>query len=154
DPRQVKNQFRTHLYRAEVTTATGYIFAYLHGEFEPISGEYQLHFHGVCADEKLKALEKLRNTQGCMRTNTIFRPIVINHIRDRVRQLSYIVQSFWPEKARILLDHGDIGRRVRTKRRVREPHQTLYLLWLHRQSVNHMCLLNGLRIRGGRIAMA
>lgn len=83
---QINNQFRTHLNRAKVTKASGYLFAYLHGEFEPSSRQFQLHFHGLCAGEKAQALHQLRNRQGFVRTDTIYRPIVIKPLEDYPEQ--------------------------------------------------------------------
>lgn len=144
DARQIKNQFRTHLSRAGVTEGSGFFFARLHGEFEPNSKEYQLHFHGVIGGEKLRAFNKIRNTQGYVRTGKIHWPIVVKPLEHRARQLSYIVQNFWPAKPRIALPNG-VYRRARTKGRIDEPYHSLYLPWLDRWEAGHLQLLNGIR---------
>jgi len=146
DARKIKSQLRTHLNRAGVTTAPGFFFAYLHGEYEPISQVFQLHFHGICAGEKLSAFTNVRNKQDYVRTFTIYRPIVINQIEDRARQVSYLMQSFWPQKAR-----APSGRRQRDGQRIQEPYQSLYLLWLKKCRLSDLCLLNGVRIQGGKM---
>jgi hypothetical protein len=154
DARQVRNQFRTHLNRAGVISARGFLAAGLHGEFEPFSQQYQLHFHGICAgDDKLKALDGLRNAQGYIRTTEIHRPLVISPINDPARQISYLRQAFWPKKARVPKSDGTY-QRTRTRTRIREPYQSLYLLWLDKWSIGDMCLLNGIRIRGGRMVLS
>jgi hypothetical protein len=137
-----KNQLRTHLNRADITQAQGFLVAHLHGEFEPTSQEYQLHYHGVCVGEKLVALNRLRNKQGYVRTSDIYRPIKVSAVneKDAPRQLSYVIQSFWPGKVRL-----PDGRRARSKRRIREPYQSLYLLWLDRWTMTDLTLLNGFR---------
>jgi hypothetical protein len=154
DARKTTNQFRTHLNRAGVTKAPGFLITCLHGEFEPFSQEFQLHFHGICAGEKLKAFNRLRNKQGYVRTPKIYRPIVINRIQDRPRQLSYIMQSFWPKKARVPIDGGDFYRRERTKTRIREPFQSVYLVWLDQWRFSDICLLNGIHIQGGKMVLS
>jgi hypothetical protein len=115
-------------YRGGVTNAHGFPVACLHGEFDPFSQEYQLHFHIVCAGEKLKTLDRLRNKQGYVRTKKIHRPIRISLLKHQPRRLSYIAQSFWPKKARIPIDGGDSYRRERSTGRIREPYQSLYLV--------------------------
>jgi hypothetical protein len=148
DARQIKNQFRTHLNRAGVTNAPGFLFAYLHGEFEPLGQMYQIHFHGVCGGDKLKAFNRLRNQQGYIRTPKIYRPIVCNRLQDPPRQISYIIQSFWPKKARVPV--GEFHRRERSKGRIREPYQSLYLMWLDKWRLSDLCELNGIRIEQER----
>jgi hypothetical protein len=136
-----------------VTNAPGFLFGYLHGEFEPLSQEYQLHFHGVCAGEKLNAFNRLRNKQGYTRTDKIYHPIVINPLKDPARQISYLIQSFWPKKARVRIRDGDDGefhRRERSKGRIREPYQSLYLLWLDKWRLVDLFELNGIRARAGK----
>jgi hypothetical protein len=152
-PRQIKNQFRTHLNRAGVTNAPGFLFGYLHGEFEPFAREFQLHFHGVCADDKLKAFHALRNKQGYVRTPKLYRPIVMNQLNDRPRQISYIIQSFWPKKARVPLGASRFQKRERTKARIREPYQSLYLMWLDKWKLSDLCELNGLRVQLGKMML-
>lgn len=154
DARKTTNQFRTHLNRAGITKAPGFLIAFLHGEFEPFSQEFQLHFHGICAGEKLKAFNRLRNKQGYVRTPKIYRPIVINQIQDRPRQLSYIMQSFWPKKARVPIDGGDFYRRERTKTRIKEPFQSVYLMWLDQWRLSDLCLMNGVHIQGGKMVLS
>ena len=87
DARQAENQFRTHLNRGGVTMAPGFLLTFLHGEFEPISQEFQLHFHGICGGEKVRALDGMRQHQGYARTPTIYRPLVISPVRDPARQV-------------------------------------------------------------------
>lgn len=148
DARQKKNQFRTQLIRAGVTNAPGFLFGSLHGEFEPSSREFQLHFHGVCAGEKVKAFQNLRNKQGYLRTENIFRPIVTTELKDIPRQISYCLQSFWPEKFRT-----PNGPRVRRKRRIRQPYESLYLLWLDKWKLSDILVLNGIRFKDGRLEL-
>jgi hypothetical protein len=154
DPQKIKNQLHTHFNRAGVTKAPGFLITCLHGEFEPFSEEFQLHFHGICAGEKLKAFNWLRNKQGYVRTLKIYRPIVINQIQDRPRQLSYIMQSFWPKKARVPIDGGDFYRRERTKTRIREPFQSVYLMWLDQWRLSDLCLMNGVHIQGRKMVLS
>jgi hypothetical protein len=74
DPQQIKNQLRTHLNRTAVINSPGFLE---HGEYESFIRKYQLHFHGVCAGAKLKALDRRRNKQGYVRTAEIYRSLVI-----------------------------------------------------------------------------
>jgi hypothetical protein len=153
DLRKIRNQFRTHLYRAGVVRASGFLAACIHGEFEPFSESYQLHFHGICAGDKLKALESLRGNQGYKRTREIYRPVVVTSLNDPPRQISYLMQSFWPNKAQ-LPRGGGMYQRSRTKTRIREPYHSLCLLRLDKWSLSDLWLLSGIRIKGGLMILS
>jgi hypothetical protein len=149
---KVQNQFRTHLNRAGVITASGFIAACLHGEFEPFGERYQLHFHGLCAGDKVKALNRLRGRQGYIRTAEVNWPLKLYPLNNPPRQLSYLMQSFWPMKAQMLRPDGTYYR-TRTKTRIKEPYHSLYLLWLDKWSIDDMWLLSGIRTTGGRMIL-
>jgi hypothetical protein len=141
------------LNRAGVVGARGFLAACVHGEYESLTQQYQLHFHGICAGEKLKALDGLRNRQGFVRNADIHRPIVVSPISDDARQISYLMQPFWPKKARIPM--GDENyKRVRSKSRIDEPFHSLYLLWLDKWSVSDIWLFSGIRISGGLMTVS
>jgi hypothetical protein len=153
-------QLRTHLERAGVNAIQGTLVAYLHGEFDPISGMFQLHFHGVATAAKAAALMRLVRKPdgtprgwGYVRTCTGSAPICRQAIRDRVWQFSYLLKSYWPSR-RITI--GDDGKAVRDEypMRIAEPIHSLVLLWLDREKVADMRLLTGCRpLAQGRLRM-
>ena len=153
---KLKAQFRRHLDRAGVFKVSGPLFAVLHGEFEPSSCRYQLHFHLVTTAAKAAALKKGLNTKiirGYTVTPTGAAPVWRSQLGDRVVQLSYIAKSYWPCRPVIQIDGKP--KRVRDPRRIPEPYATQVLLWLDRQKftdlvVTHDCWS---RRNGGSAAM-
>ena len=49
DPRKLKAAFLQHLQRHGARDATGWLFASIHGDFDPDTKRFQLHYHIVAA---------------------------------------------------------------------------------------------------------
>ena len=58
EPKKIHSQFRTHLRRAGVTEVPGPLIGFVHGEFEPNSATYLVHYHLVTTATKAAALKK------------------------------------------------------------------------------------------------
>jgi hypothetical protein len=158
----IKNQLRTHLNRAGITRLPGPFIAFLHGEFDPVSGLFTLHFHGLTTREKAKALDSLtykevskpvrpircrdkqrslkQRSWGYENTRTRARPIVRKRITDRPRQFSYLLKSYWPSRGIRMI--GRKRKRDRRGQRIREPFHTQVLLWLDKQRLRDLTLLH------------
>ncbi|MGI4768650.1 MAG: hypothetical protein ACRYGP_26725 [Janthinobacterium lividum] len=149
----IKRQFTTHLNRCGAARLPGPLIAFLHGEFEPTSGYYQLHFHIITTPEKAHALRALRRISGYVKTATGAAPIHITPVRDRERQFSYVLKGYWPSKA--VRTYGTVLKRDRSHHRIPEPFATQVLLWLDRQHLADLTILNGVwsRRNGGPAAM-
>jgi hypothetical protein len=150
----LKNRFRTHLERAGVLEIPGFFVAFLHGEFEPSAGVYVIHFHGVSTAEKAEALRGLKNQPGYVRSDTGAAPIKIQRVNDRVPQFTYLLKSYWPQKAVRRCSDGE-ERRDRRGSRIPGLFQTQYLIWLDQQSLGDMTILSDAwsRRNGGSPAM-
>ncbi len=149
----IKNQFRTHLQRAGILALPGFLVAFLHGEFEPTSGIFQLHFHLLTTERKAAALRKgLRGRWGYDVTATGGTPIKRQRVRDRPRQFSYLLKSYWPAKPVFIID--GVAKRARKANRLKDPYHTQYLVWLHAQSLPGMILVNKCTYRSERFHMA
>ena len=151
DPATMIRQLRTHLNRAGVSALDGPLIAFVHGEFEPRSGFYQLHFHGITTRAKADRLRGLVWAQGRVirgwgyeRTATGAAPLRRDPVRDRVRQVSYLLKAFWPQ--RTVRIAGGKPRRDRKPRRIGDPHHLLVLLWLNRHRWTDLALLQGCRV--------
>lgn len=158
--RRIKQQFLTHLRRAGVLQVPGFLVAFLHGEFEPTSGVYVLHFHGVTNAARAKALDRLKVTSrgeargwGYDQSPTGSRPIVRKHVVNPLRQITYLLKAYWPEKA--VRPTGSGERRDRRAQRIRNPYHTHHLLWLDRQQFTDIAIFNGCRLlRSGELRLA
>ncbi|MBG0794075.1 hypothetical protein IYY11_11920 [Methylocystis sp. H62] len=150
----LKNRFRTHLKRAGVLDLPGVFIAFLHGEFEPSAGVYVIHFHGVSTAEKAEALRGLKSQPGYVQSATGAAPIKIQRVNDRVTQFTYLLKSFWPQKAVRRCSDGE-ERRDRHGSRIPGLFQTQYLVWLNQQSLGDITILSDAwsRRNGGSPAM-
>lgn len=128
----------------------GWLFGQMHGEFDSSANRFQLHLHGICSRELVPGVREIAHGQSTAR---IYRPVRIDAVRgaDRARQVSYMLQSYWPHRPRVRVD--DEWRRVRRKGRIPEPWGSMALLWLHRQSYASMQVKLGLQ-NSWRVARA
>lgn len=137
---RIAKQFRTHLIRLGVFDVPGPFIAFLHGEFEPASGTYTLHFHGLTTIAKAEALKRLSGMQGYYRTATGAQPIRCEKVRNRRKQVSYLLKAYWPMKA--LRFVGGVRKRDRRHHRIPEPYATQALLWLDRHRLRDLTVMN------------
>jgi hypothetical protein len=135
----IKNRFRTHLNKIGLTQVPGPFIAFLHGEFEPTSGTYQLHFHIVTTAAKAPILKRLTGRWGYEKTPTGAPPVVSRRVCNRAKQLSYLLKSYWPQRAVRLRD--GVPKRDRRGSRISEPFGTQVLLWLDRQRLRNLTLM-------------
>lgn len=137
----LKIQFRADLDSIDLMSINGPLLAFLHGEFDPVAGIYQLHFHGVTTGEKAKALGKLKGRRGYVETPTGSPPIWTSLVNDRHAQLSYLLKSYWPEKGVRLVDGRT--KRDRNFQRIKEPFHSQVLLWMDGQRLINLTLFSG-----------
>ena len=140
---QLKAQFRRHLERAGVLKLPGPLFAVLHGEFEPTSGRYVLHYHLVTTAAKAAALKAgltAKRIKGYAITRSGSVPVRRSQIGDRFGQLTYLVKSYWPSKPIIQINRKP--KRLRDHHRIPEPFGTQVLLWLDRQEFSDLVVMH------------
>jgi hypothetical protein len=142
--KQLKKQFLQHLNRAGVSAIPGPLFAVLHGEYEPKSGLYLLHFHVLTTAAKAAAMKaglSASKIKGYVKTPSEASPVRRSQIRDRSRQFSYLAKAYWPAKAVVPI--GGKSKRVRKHHRIPEPFATQVHLWLDRQRFADLVLMQG-----------
>ena len=139
--KKLKAQFFADVKRAGIASMSGPLVAFLHGEFEPTEGVFVIHWHLVTTAEKAGALKReFQRLQTYGPTPTGSPAIFVQEVRDRDEQLTYLLKSFWPMKAVREID--GTKKRDRTGRRIEEPYGSLALLWLDRQKLRDLCVLN------------
>ena len=153
---QLKAQFRQHLNRAGVLKLPGPLFAVLHGEYEPTSGRYTLHFHLVTTAAKAAVLKSgltAKKIRGYTKTATGSAPVRRSRLGDRVGQLTYLAKAYWPSKPVVQLDGKPT--RLRDHHRIPEPFGTQVLLWLDRQKFSDLVMTHDCwsKRAGGTAAM-
>ena len=141
--KSLKVQFEGDLKRTGTYRYPGPLVAFLHGEWEPTHGVYVLHYHIVTTRAKaaymLAEFRKLPATFGA--TPYVLRPLRSSNVKDRTRQLTYLLKRYWPQRALRWID----GRWVRDRRfhRISEPYSSAYLLWLDRHRLLDLTIMNG-----------
>ncbi len=155
DPAKLLRRFRTDLYRAGIKAIDGWLFAYLHGEFDPIAKVYRLHLHIALTKSMVPVLDRIR-TMGNYRStrllpdgspSPVFRRVWIRRkpLVNMPEPITYVVQSFWPARP-IHIDGNGRRSRLRQKGAIREPYHSQVLLWLDRWKVENLTLMVGLRM--------
>jgi len=132
----------------------GWLYAQIHGEFDPTTSAYILHFHTIAAGDYLAALDgpvraelKRRNQRlvgrhpglPMVRVRVAVRK---DKLRDPPRQVAYVAQGWWPRRPLVMTPDG--WKRTRKKHRIREPHHSRYLLWLDKHTYTDMRLRMGM----------
>lgn len=138
---QLKQRLRTDLIRADVFKVRGPFVAFLDGEFDSVSGVYQLHFHGVTTVQKAAALSKLRRIRAYRTTVTGSAAIRISPVGDRLRQFTYLFKGWWTQHG--IRKRAGTSKRDRNDKRIAEPFGAQVLIWLDRQKLGDLVLTNG-----------
>lgn len=140
DPKKIKKHLRRCFEHAGILAAEGLLFAGLHGDYDGTG--YQLHYHGIAVGDKAGLINSLSGKYGFVTTPTIYRPVQCVPIGDVPQQLSYCLQSWWPKKLRYIDENG-IPRRQRKRGRIPHPQHEEILLWMARQHLLSLVLVNG-----------
>ena len=151
---RMKGALRQVLVRAGSREADGWLFAGLHGEYDPIAGLYRLHHHLVAGGEMGRLVDGLRNTLkyrlperalGAARPSPSVR-MSRGPIENLAYRASYRLQSYWPEKATGDFAGDGVQRRAGGHPRIDEPHHSQHLLWLDQWAVDELTLMVGLQV--------
>lgn len=156
NPKQMKQELRSALYRAGAGTASGWLFAGIHGDYDERSQAWQLEWHGSATGDMIEvvdALRKQRRYQPDLRTAPGAlglpnqRPIVVSRqpVTDLETTLPYAFQSFWACRSGVELPTGQVTRE-RRKHRLPELEHCRWLCWIDRQHLMDMTLLVHLRV--------
>jgi hypothetical protein len=142
-------------YAKGAANATGWLMVHIHGEYDPIGQIYRLHVHGYAYGEMVDVVDRLRTlpnykTRRYLKDGSVspvYRRVQVKRKppKNRLRQVTYRLQSYWPAKAIIISDDG-ARKRARQKRRIPEPHHSQVLLWLDQWDIADMTLMIGLRV--------
>jgi len=150
EAKKLKAQLRSALNRCDAKEATGWLFCWLHGEFDPVTSCFILHFHGVACGGMIDVVDRLRKSgfMGGPEGDTwVYRPLFIQRklTTDLSYLLSYQVKSYWPACG--ILDELETHTKRRAlKSRILNPHASRMLLWIHHSRPTDICLLMHLRV--------
>lgn len=148
-----KARFRSQLNRLGIRDADGFVIAYFHCDYDPISGMMSPHWHLLVKGGARKVIERLRNCakyrsvrSGASPESPVKMPVRFHKgpPKDIVSAVTYLMKSYWPA---ITSGLNENGKHVRYKQRQRipEPLHTNVLMWLHQRRFNDLRLLIGVR---------
>lgn len=153
DPTKLLGRLRSALIRAGFNGKKGWLIVVVHGEHEPTADEFVLHVHGLAVGSARAAIDRLRNQREFRsrkserKSERVARRVRMSRTKltDLPDPLSYIVQSFWPERPAFENSRKD-WKRQRRKRRIKGPRHAEVLEWLNRWSLGDTCLMMGIRV--------
>ena len=146
---------RASLYAQGAAKANGWLMVHIHGEWDPIGKVFRLHVHGYAYGEMVQVVDRLRTlpnyqTRRFLKDGSrspVYRRVQVKRKppKNRLRQITYRLQSYWPAKAIVISDNG-ARKRARRKRRIAEPQHSQVLLWLDQWDIADLTLMIGLRV--------
>lgn len=156
-PEMLMNCLRCDLNRLSAKAADGFLFAFLHGEYNPEDDCFHLHAHCLVSKGMIDVVKKLRNREKARLlkfSNSITRtPVKIRAtLRNLPNPLSYCCQSYWPKKGYLDPVTGDWKRGK--KHRIPEPYHSLFLLWIDQWELEDLTLMMKLSVRAGRLEVS
>ena len=152
DPRKILQKLRSALIRAGFDGRNGWLVCFIHGEHEPNDDVFVVHVHGVGVGSARSAINNLRKQRDFAPREARAAERVYHRVRMSRKKLTglpepltYVVQSFWPERAAFENVEGK-RKRQRNKRRIEEPRHTEVLLWLDKWRLRNTCLMMGIQV--------
>jgi hypothetical protein len=114
----------------------------VHGEYDKQRQYWQPHLHLVARDLDVRTIYLLRK-RHYQRTSLVYRPMVVQPLRDPPPQISYLLKSYWPMRVR--------HQKSSTFRRIPEPLHSEYLMMQDRFDLLDFVFLLGVRRQGHRL---
>lgn len=166
DAVRLKNEFRSTIVRTKarlkregVETAGSFIFAALHGEFDPTGLMFQLHYHVIEDDEDATVIDSLRDRKGFVaprRSDAAELGAADGHVTTPVRvtrkpltnlpsALGYLLKSYWLQYARVKRSGGS-KKQNNNGQRIESPYLSTQLMWIDQFKIGDLILMMGLRI--------
>jgi hypothetical protein len=155
DARKLIAGVRQDLIRAGAAKAKGALILFLHGEFEPESGYFLLHFHGLALADMIDVVDRLRKrrkyrpvARGKDGRPAIKTPVRISRepLTNLPGPLTYLLKRYWPAKRIGAVDGSDKDKRNRRHGRIPEPYHSEALLWLDRWTLSDISMMMGMYV--------
>jgi hypothetical protein len=143
--------FLSDLNRRGAGGASGWLIAFIHGEFETPAGIYRLHLHGVAAEGMIDVVDKLRKGAKYKNDNTVHCRVRIDRkpLEHLPYPLTYCFKSYWPRKHVIMGVNGK--RRTRRHMRIPEPYHSQVLAFLDRHQLDDLGVMKHLEVVRGQL---
>ena len=152
DPRELLAELRSDLNRRGASDASGWLIAWIHGEYDCSNDLYRLHVHGVASGGMVDVVDRLREGRNYVSLkgagDGVTRRVVLSRksLTDLPYPLTYCLKPYWPKKHVGEEGAPGEGKRNRQHLRIPEPYHTEVLLWLDRWTLADITLLVGIGV--------
>lgn len=144
---------RQALRRKGAGRASGWLFAFIDGEYDSTSRTYRVHVHGLASGKmidivkKMKGVRNLQPVGKSMWAGAVHRPVMSQKITvTPMRAATYAIKGFWCERP-IFQGVGLTPKRPRGKRRISQLQPFVeHLLWLDQWRLQDLALLMGMSV--------
>lgn len=134
---------RVMLSDAGLARLPGWAMVSVHGEYFPVTDEWQLHTHCVVVGQKSDAFEALRELPMFTRGPVVKRPVRKQRAKNLPRPVSHLFQPFWPVKKQ--------SYRSGVKSRLPAPRDAEWLIFIDRQRFKDLVWLHRVDFRDGKL---
>ena len=141
-PKILVDRARHQFLRAGATGAI--VIGAVHGEFDQTGQYWQPHLH-LIAKGMSRASMRLLRQRHYRRSPRVYRPMVVQPLKNPEKQISYLLKSYWPMKVRYIDEEGC---KRSTLQRIPEPFQSKYLMMLDQFNLLDLVFLVGVRRYG------
>ena len=159
EPRKLLERLRKDLNDTGAANADGFLFAGLHGEYNPDDGCFHLHVHSLVSKGMIDVVGGLRNLENerlqKLSNDNLKRPPVRKRkppLHNLPEPISYCCQSYWPVKT--FQDAGTGKGKRGPRHRIPEPYHSLYLIWLDHWRLEQLMLLMKLGVSSGKLKVS
>jgi hypothetical protein len=142
---RIKDEVRHQFLRAGSTNMT--LIGTIHGEYDREGRHWQPHLHLIAQRIQSDVLRSVHR-QYYRRTKHVYRPMIVQPLRDLARQVSYLFKCFWPMRMRYDMSAGQSRSRFC---RIPEPYHSAYLITLHKFDLLDLMFLLGVRRYGDNL---
>ena len=139
DPQVLIDRVRHQFSRAGVGSAI--VIGAVHGEFDNQRQYWRPHLHLAARDLEQETILLLRQ-RHYQRSPLVYRPMVVQRLRDPAPQISYLLKSYWPLRERYI---GLNGKEFSTFKRIPEPSHSQWLILQNQFNLFNFVFLLGAR---------
>ncbi|MBJ7438983.1 MAG: hypothetical protein JHD35_08180 [Sphingopyxis sp.] len=144
---------RQALRRKGANRASGWLFAFIDGEYDSASDTFRLHVHGLASGEMIDVVKRMKGTRNLQpfskskREGAVRRPVLSQKITTTpIRAATYVMKSHWGERP-FFQGEGLTPKRPRGKRRIDHIQPFVeHLLWLDQWRLQDLALLIGMSV--------
>ncbi|ESZ68187.1 hypothetical protein X727_23205 [Mesorhizobium sp. L103C119B0] len=146
DPKKLLELFRAQLNRRGLATRSGWLVVSVHGDYDEDTDLFQPHLHILAVGDAHLTIEAVRECAS-YKSGDVAKPILrLIPVSLEWSVPYYVMQPFWPRKAR-----SEDGRRIPGRFRIPPDRLVDWLLWIDQQSFADLTWMYRCKVVGGKI---